>query len=142
MRDSGSSLGRELEELGTSSRIPDSSSTRTIRFERVGWPPRPHAGQVGRPGWWTATVASGGRSAWVQAKTREGARLVMMALLREEGARLRSRLPHPWIAGPGCRICGWEHVPNAETRAAMRELDHGGGVRFSDMASLFADLNA
>ena len=33
-------------------------------------------------------------------------------------------------------------VPNAETRAAMTELDTGKGVRFNSVADLMADLNA
>ncbi len=32
-------------------------------------------------------------------------------------------------------------VPNAETRAAMRELDAGGGKAFNTVADLMADLN-
>ena len=33
-------------------------------------------------------------------------------------------------------------VPNAETRAAMQELDQGGGKSFSTVDELLADLNA
>ena len=40
------------------------------------------------------------------------------------------------------RECGYEHTPNAKTRAAMRELERGGLPRFKDVASLMADLNA
>lgn len=39
------------------------------------------------------------------------------------------------------RICGDGHVPNAKTRAAMREGQRGGLPRFKDVASLMADLN-
>ena len=33
-------------------------------------------------------------------------------------------------------------VPNAETIAAMKELDEGGGKRFDSVEALMADLNA
>jgi DNA-damage-inducible protein J len=33
-------------------------------------------------------------------------------------------------------------VPNAETVAAMRELDEGGGKNFGSLEDLMADLNA
>jgi DNA-damage-inducible protein J len=33
-------------------------------------------------------------------------------------------------------------IPNAETRAAMRELEAGGGKSFGSVADLMADLNA
>ncbi len=33
-------------------------------------------------------------------------------------------------------------VPNAETRAAMAELDRGAGATFENVADLMADLNA
>jgi DNA-damage-inducible protein J len=33
-------------------------------------------------------------------------------------------------------------VPNAETTAAMRELEQGGAARFDRVADLMADLNA
>jgi DNA-damage-inducible protein J len=33
-------------------------------------------------------------------------------------------------------------VPNAETIAAMKELDEGGGKRFDSVDALMADLNA
>lgn len=33
-----------------------------------------------------------------------------------------------------------ERIPNAETIAAMDELDSGGGVRFNNVDDLFADL--
>jgi len=33
-------------------------------------------------------------------------------------------------------------VPNAETIAAMRELDEGGGKSFNSIEALLADLNA
>jgi DNA-damage-inducible protein J len=32
-------------------------------------------------------------------------------------------------------------IPNEETRAAMRELETGGGMRFSSVTDLMADLN-
>jgi DNA-damage-inducible protein J len=34
------------------------------------------------------------------------------------------------------------NVPNAETVAAMQELERGEGVRFSNVAELMTDLNA
>ncbi len=33
-------------------------------------------------------------------------------------------------------------VPNAETQAAMRELDEGGGTRYASVATMMADLDA
>ena len=33
-------------------------------------------------------------------------------------------------------------VPNAETKAAIAELEHGKGARFDGVADLMADLNA
>ena len=42
----------------------------------------------------------------------------------------------------GCAYPDMPHVPNAKTRAAMRELERGGLPRFKDVASLMADLNA
>ncbi|MGO9836088.1 MAG: type II toxin-antitoxin system HicB family antitoxin [Polyangiaceae bacterium] len=40
------------------------------------------------------------------------------------------------------KACKTEHVPNAKTRAAMREARRGGLPRFKDIPSLLAELNA
>jgi hypothetical protein len=38
------------------------------------------------------------------------------------------------------RVCGYPHQPNAETVAAMRELESGRGVRFDSVAELLEEL--
>ena len=55
------------------------------------------------------------------------------------GARRRP-LSHPESMG-GCAYPNMPHVPNAKTRAAMREGQRGGLPRFNDIASFMADLN-
>jgi CRP-like cAMP-binding protein len=49
--------------------------------------------------------------------------------------RLVSKFDHVNGSGP-------PHVPNAKTRAAIRELDRGAGQRFKDVPALMADLNS
>ena len=72
--------------------------------------------------------------------------------LREVRETQRLRLPHVGrVPAPtrrplgrsesACAYPDMPHVPNAKTRAAMREGQRGGLPRFNDIASFMADLN-
>jgi hypothetical protein len=78
----------------------------------------------------------------------------LLNVIRElRGVHETQRLPHrervPASArrslgrseSDGCAYPNMPHVPNAKTRAAMREGQRGGLPRFNDIASLMADLN-
>ena len=40
----------------------------------------------------------------------------------------------------GCGVPFSSHTPNAETKAAMQELDAGKGIRSASLEELFADM--
>jgi len=43
------------------------------------------------------------------------------------------------LSAPREMLCTLSHTPNKETRAAIRELERGGGKRFNSVDELFED---